>query len=61
MAKNQGGQYVWGRVNKWPELTDDEVREKNGGQIILDVRNRIKVFDPKKFGNPLQVLSRELE
>lgn len=61
MAKNQGGQYVWGRVNQWPELKDDEVREKNGGQIILDVGSRVKVFDPKKFGNPLQGLSRELE
>lgn len=36
-------------------------KKKKDGQIILDVGSKIKVFDPKKFGNPLQGLSRELE
>lgn len=52
MTKKQGGQYVQGRVNKWPESVDNEVRENNGGQAILDIGSRIKESGPKKFGNP---------
>lgn len=54
-------QYVWSRVNQGPELTDDKVRERTSGQVMLDVWRRIQVLVLKRLEIHLQGLSYGLE
>ena len=37
-------------MSQWSEVTGNEGRERTGGQIILEVWRRIKVFGHKKVG-----------
>lgn len=61
MTEEQETGHIWGMVSQWLKLTDDEVRERTSGQIILDAGSRVMVFGLKMAGNSLKGLSRELE